>query len=64
MPSLSFGAYAVTVTKARGAYRETRRGSLGRSPKEKGEEQMQAYYWKVFRHLLSTTVLTGFGSLN
>jgi hypothetical protein len=29
-------------------------------PEKKGEEQMQAYYAKVFRHLLSTTVLTGF----
>jgi hypothetical protein len=31
-------------------------------PEKKGEEQMQAYYAKVFRHLLSTTVLTGFVS--
>jgi hypothetical protein len=30
------------------------------SPERKGAEQMRAYYWKVFRHLLSTTVLTGF----
>jgi len=32
--------------------------------REKGDEQMQAYYWKVYRQLLSTTILTGFGSLN
>jgi hypothetical protein len=28
----------------------------------RGEEtrKMRAYYWKVFRHILSTAVLTGF----
>jgi hypothetical protein len=28
-------------------------------------KKVKAYYWKVFRHLLSTTVFAGFGnSLN
>ena len=43
---------------------QTRGGPPGRSSEKKGEEQMKAYYWKVFRHLLSTTVLTGFAGLN
>jgi hypothetical protein len=31
------------------------------SPETKGEEkEIRAYYWKVFRHMLSTTALTGF----
>jgi hypothetical protein len=34
----------------------------GRPRREKkGEEQMKAYYAKVFRHILSATVLIGFG---
>jgi hypothetical protein len=28
---------------------------------ERGGEQMRAYYMKVFRHMLSATVLIGFG---
>ena len=32
-----------------------------RPPEKKGEEQMKAYYVKVFRHMLSATVLIGFG---
>jgi hypothetical protein len=39
---------------------QIRGGPPERPPEKKGEEQMQAYYVKVFRHLLSTTVLTGF----
>jgi hypothetical protein len=35
-----------------------------RSTERKGDEEMRAYYWKVIRHLLSTTVLTGFGGIN
>jgi hypothetical protein len=27
---------------------------------ERGVRMMRTYYWKVFRHLLSTAVLTGF----
>ena len=30
------------------------------APEKKGDEQMRTYYVKVFRHQLSTTVLTGF----
>ena len=33
---------------------------VSRPPEKKGDQQMRAYYVKVFRHLLSTTVLTGF----
>jgi hypothetical protein len=33
-------------------------------PRRKETRKMRAYYWKVFKHLLSTTVLTGFGTLN
>jgi hypothetical protein len=42
--------------------RSTKRwsGPPGRPPSKKGDEQMRAYYVKVFRHLLSTAVLTGF----
>jgi len=39
-----------------------RRPTRERPPQKKGEEQMRAYYVKVFRHLLSTAVLTGFFS--
>jgi hypothetical protein len=39
---------------------QTRGGPSERPPEKKGDEQMRAYYVKVFRHLLSTTVLTGF----
>ena len=35
-------------------------GPLERLPEKKGDEQMRTYYVKVFRHQLSTTVLTGF----
>ena len=27
---------------------------------QRGDEQMRAYYVKVFRHMLSTAILTGF----
>jgi hypothetical protein len=39
---------------------QTRGGPPGRPSEKRGDEQMRAYYVKVFRHLLSTTVLTGF----
>jgi hypothetical protein len=34
--------------------------TTNRPPGKKVEEQMKAYYWKAFRHMLSTAVLTGF----
>jgi hypothetical protein len=39
---------------------DKRQPTRERTPEKKGEEQMRAYYVKVFRHLLSTTVLTCF----
>jgi len=43
-------------------YREDALFEASRRPERKGaERQTRAYYWKVFRHVLSTTVLTGFG---
>ena len=39
---------------------DKRQPTRERPPEKKGEEQMRAYYVKVFRHLLSTTVLTSF----
>jgi hypothetical protein len=43
-------------------YREDALLEASRRPERKGVQQTRAYYyWKVFRHMLSTTVLTGFG---
>jgi hypothetical protein len=39
---------------------DKRRPTRERPSEKRGDEQMRAYYVKVFRHLLSTTVLTGF----
>jgi hypothetical protein len=39
---------------------QTRGGPPERPPEKKGDKQMRAYYVKVFRHMLSTAVLTGF----
>jgi hypothetical protein len=37
-----------------------RRPTREAAQEQRGEEQMRAYYVKVLRHMLSTTVLTGF----
>jgi hypothetical protein len=52
----------VSVSQTRGGLRYGRR--VVREDREE-VKMMRTYYWKVFRHMLSTAVFAGFGnSLN
>jgi hypothetical protein len=50
----------VPISHTTGGPPDTQR-EKGVATGEKGEEkEMRAYYWKVFRQMLSTAVVTGF----